>query len=91
MAVAGLVMACASVAHWVVALPAVSPCLSLLPHSGAICSSARAGALDWELTVEGAVAVCGPSQRRKSQRRNWKLPCLGKNAGEKKQKGHTIP
>ena len=34
-----------------VALPAPQPCFSSLPHSGATCSSARAGALDWG--VEG--------------------------------------
>ena len=39
------------------ALPASLPCLSLLPHSGATCSSARAGALDRGKTVENAAAA----------------------------------
>ena len=37
-----------------VALPASLPCFSLLPHSGATCSSKRAGALDWGPSVENA-------------------------------------
>ena len=40
-----------------VALLASLPCLSLLPHSGATCSSARTGALDWRWTVEGAAVA----------------------------------
>ena len=40
-----------------VASPASLPCLSLLPHSGANCSSKRTGALDWRKTVENAAAA----------------------------------
>ena len=40
-----------------VALPAPLPCFSPLPHSGANCSSARTGALDWGKKVENAAAV----------------------------------
>ena len=40
-----------------VALPASLPCLSLLPYSGATCSSSRAGALEWGKTVENAAAA----------------------------------
>ena len=61
-----------------VALPASLPCLSLLPHSGATCSSSRTGALDWWETVEGAAGS------RLSQKRNWKLSLFEKYKGRSK-------
>ena len=65
------------------AWPAALPCLPPLPHSGAICSSKGAGALNQRATV-GV-----PRRRRLSQRLDRKFPFYGKVSG-REERWHNL-